>query len=74
METISIFFGHLEYFMAMSYILWTLGIFYGMKVFFKVLVCSSKKNLATLPLSLLLCILHFRTRTLASIRLSYERK
>jgi hypothetical protein len=37
-----IFYGHLAYFMAIWYILWNFG------VFFPVLVCCVKKNLAAL--------------------------
>jgi hypothetical protein len=39
---------HLVYFMAIWYILWPFGIFYGYLVFFPVLVCCTKINQATL--------------------------
>jgi hypothetical protein len=42
MEDVGKFCGHLVYFVAICYILWLFGM-----VFF-VLVCSTKKNLATL--------------------------
>jgi hypothetical protein len=42
MEDVGIFYGHLVYFMAIWSILWLFGIF------FHVLVCCPKKNLATL--------------------------
>jgi hypothetical protein len=42
MEYVDKFYGHLVYFAAIWYILWSSGIF------FPVLVCCSKKNLATL--------------------------
>jgi hypothetical protein len=38
-----LFYGHWKYFMAIWNILWSFGIF------FPVLVCCTKKNLATLP-------------------------
>jgi hypothetical protein len=53
-----IFYGYLVYFMVIWYIMWLFGIFYGHLVYyvviwsiFSVLVCCSKKNLATLPRS-----------------------
>jgi hypothetical protein len=42
MENVGIFFAHLEYLTAIWYILWSFGIHSP------VLVCFSKKNLATL--------------------------
>jgi hypothetical protein len=42
---IGIFDGHLLYFTAIGYILWNLWLF---RIFFPVLVCSTKRNLATL--------------------------
>jgi hypothetical protein len=39
---VGIFYGYRKYFMAIWYILWSFGIF------FPVLVCCTKKNLATL--------------------------
>jgi hypothetical protein len=45
-----IFYGHLRHFMAIRYIMWLFGIF------FIVLVCCTKKNLATLVSTLLLTI------------------
>jgi hypothetical protein len=46
-----IFYGHLVYFTAIWYILWPFGIFYGHLVYLPpILVCSIKKNLATLIL------------------------
>jgi hypothetical protein len=41
-------YGHLVYFTAIWYISWPLGIFSGYLVIFPVLVCYTKKNLATL--------------------------
>jgi hypothetical protein len=42
------FYGHLVYFTAISYSLWPFGIFRGyFGIFFPVLVCYTKKNLAT---------------------------
>jgi hypothetical protein len=45
-----IFCGHLVYFVVIWYILWSFGIFYGdlVHLFVPVLVCYTKKNLATL--------------------------
>jgi hypothetical protein len=55
MEDVGIFYGHLVYFMADWYILETIGKFYGHLVhflviwfIFPVLVCCTRKNLATL--------------------------
>jgi hypothetical protein len=56
MEDAGAFCGHLVYFtcshlvcfMVIWYILWSLGIFYGHMVYIPVLVCCTKKNLATL--------------------------
>jgi hypothetical protein len=47
-----VFYGHLAYFTAIWYdILWPFGIFYGYLVFFLVLVCCTKKYLATLAIT-----------------------
>jgi hypothetical protein len=49
MEDVGILYGHLVYFTAIWYILCTFGLFYSHLVyFFPVLVCCTKKNLATL--------------------------
>jgi hypothetical protein len=45
MVNVGIFCGHLEYLTAIWYILWPFGTFCG---HFPVLVCCTKKNLATL--------------------------
>jgi hypothetical protein len=42
------FYGHFDYFTANWYILWSFGIFCGLLVYFHLLVCCTKKNLATL--------------------------
>jgi hypothetical protein len=49
MENVCIFYGHLEYFTIIWYILWPFGKFGSLLVcaFFSVLVCLAKKNLAT---------------------------
>jgi hypothetical protein len=54
-EDVGIFYGHLVYFTAIRNILRTYGIFYGHIIYFvaiwyifPVLVCCTKKNLATL--------------------------
>jgi hypothetical protein len=46
-------YGHLVYFTAISYILWRFGNYVGMSFWYiiPVLVCCTKKNLATLVLS-----------------------
>jgi hypothetical protein len=50
---VSVFYGHLAYFTAIWYILWLFGIFVGYLVYiFPVLVCCTKKNLATAVVSL----------------------
>jgi hypothetical protein len=41
-------YGHLICFTAIWYILWPFAIFVGHLVYFSVLVCCNKKNLATL--------------------------
>jgi hypothetical protein len=47
MEGAGILHAHLVYFMAIWYILWPFGIFYGYLVYiFPILVCCTKKNLA----------------------------
>jgi hypothetical protein len=51
MEDVGILYGHLVYFKAIWCILWAFGIFYVFGIFFAVLVCCTKKNLATLPQS-----------------------
>jgi hypothetical protein len=50
MEDVGIFYGHLVYFMAIGYMWWQIVIFYLclFGAFFTVLVCCTKKNLATL--------------------------
>jgi hypothetical protein len=50
MEDVGIFYGHLAYFTAIWYILWSFDIFYGyiFGIFSPLLVCCTKKNLATL--------------------------
>jgi hypothetical protein len=49
MEDGGIFYGQLVYFTVNWYILWSFGIFHGYLVnIFPVLVCNTKKNLATL--------------------------
>jgi hypothetical protein len=48
MEDVGIFYGHLVYFIAIWYILWQIGTFFRHLVYFSVLVCCTKKNLATL--------------------------
>jgi hypothetical protein len=49
MEAVGIFHGHVVYFKAVWYICWPFGIFYiGIWYIFPVLVCCTKKNLATL--------------------------
>jgi hypothetical protein len=51
MEDVVIFFGHLVHFTVFCGILWTFCVVRGILVFFHVLVCCSKKNLATPPLA-----------------------
>jgi hypothetical protein len=46
MDDVGIFYGHLVYFTAIWHAFWTFGIFCGN--FFPVLVCCTKKNLATM--------------------------
>jgi hypothetical protein len=49
MEDEGMFYGQLVHFTVIWYILWPLGIFYCYLLYFPpVLVCCSKKNLATL--------------------------
>jgi hypothetical protein len=49
MENVAIVNGHLEYLTAIGYTLWQFGTFCGHWVYFPpVLVCCTKKNLATL--------------------------
>jgi hypothetical protein len=49
MKDVGILNDHLVYVIAISNILWPFGIFYGhFGIFFTVLVCRTKKNLATL--------------------------
>jgi hypothetical protein len=56
MKDVGIFYGHLVHFTAISYILWPFGVFCGhfgvfcghFDIFFPILVCRTKKNLATL--------------------------
>jgi hypothetical protein len=50
MEDVGILNGHLVYFMAIWSILWPFGLFCGylLRVLFPILVCCTKKNLATL--------------------------
>jgi hypothetical protein len=48
LKNVDIFYGHLEYFMDIWYILWPFGTFCVHLVHFTVLVSSAKKNLATL--------------------------
>jgi hypothetical protein len=49
MEDVGIFYGHLVNFMAIWSILWPFGTFCShFGIFFPALVCSTKKNLATL--------------------------
>jgi hypothetical protein len=55
MEDVGIFYGHLSYFMGIWPILWPVGIFYAPLFYFiviwyifPILVCCTKKNLATL--------------------------
>jgi hypothetical protein len=48
MEGDGIFYGHLIYFVAIWYILRPFGVFRGIWDIFIVLVCCTKKNLATL--------------------------
>jgi hypothetical protein len=53
MEDVGIFYGQSVYFTAICYTLWTFGIFSGQLVYFSpILVCCTKKNLATLALRL----------------------
>jgi hypothetical protein len=53
MDDVGIFYDRLVYFTAIRYILWPFGVFYDTLVyFFPVLVCCTKKNLATLPMYL----------------------
>jgi hypothetical protein len=49
MKDVGIFYGHLVYFKAILYILWQLGKIGGYlpSIFFPVLVCCTKKNVAT---------------------------
>jgi hypothetical protein len=59
MEDICIFYGHLVYFVSIWYILWSFGMYmyfmyiwyslWSFGTWFLVLVCCTKKNLATLP-------------------------
>jgi hypothetical protein len=51
MEDFDIFFGHSVYFKPIWYILWPFGTFYGHLVFFPILVCCTRKTLATLVTS-----------------------
>jgi hypothetical protein len=55
MEDVGIFYGNLVYFTAIWYILCPFGISYGYLVFFPVLVCCTKKNLATLVRTYMHC-------------------
>jgi hypothetical protein len=49
MEDGGIFYGHLLYLETIRFILWPFGIFYAnLGMYFPVLVCCTKKNLATL--------------------------
>jgi hypothetical protein len=48
MENVAIFYGHLEYFTAVWYILWPFGNVVAVGIFPPILVCCAKKNLATL--------------------------
>jgi hypothetical protein len=48
MKQVGTFYGHLVYFKVIWYLLWPFGTFYGRLVYFPVLVCCTKKNLATL--------------------------
>jgi hypothetical protein len=49
MEDGDVFYGHLLYLEAILFILWPFGIFYAnLGMHFPVLVCCTKKNLATL--------------------------
>jgi hypothetical protein len=51
MENIGIFYGHLEYFTAIWYILWPFGnvvVIWYLYIYFPILVNCVKKNLATL--------------------------
>jgi hypothetical protein len=55
MDDVGLFYGHLDYCMAIWSISWSFGIFYGHFIYFvaiwyifPVLVCWTKKNLATL--------------------------
>jgi hypothetical protein len=44
--------SHLVYFTAMWYILWPFGLCYGYLMYFPILVCCTKKKLATLEESI----------------------
>jgi hypothetical protein len=51
MEVAGILYVHLVNFMAIWYMLWPFGIFYGYLVYhFPVLVCCTEKNLAALSI------------------------
>jgi hypothetical protein len=60
---IGLFCGHLVYFVAIWYILWLLGIL------FPVLMCCTKKNLATLiyAANVGACLLKYCPRTMADV-------
>jgi hypothetical protein len=44
MTVVSKFYGHLVHFTAISYILWSFGIFCGLLVYFPVLVCLDQEK------------------------------
>jgi hypothetical protein len=67
MEDVGIFYGHFVYFTAKWYILWPLGTFCDIFVyFFPLLVSFTEKYLATLPVSVVLTFLHFFARNRTS--------
>jgi hypothetical protein len=55
MKDVGIFYGHLVHFTVFSYILWTFVIVRGNLVYFPFLVFYTKKNLATLISTLVIC-------------------